>query len=153
MFNARAETVAERPMFRDSFSRRRCLIPANGFFEWRREDAGGKTAMWIHDPESPVITFAGIWSSWQSPDGIVESCAILTTEPNALMSSIHNRMPVILDEDWASIWLDDAADKPALMEAMKPHEWQTMQAREVDPAVGSARNDGPHLLEPRSSLF
>ena len=153
MFNARSETVSERPTFRDSFSRRRCLVPANGFFEWRREGAGGRTAMWIYDPESPVITFAGIWSTWRSPDGIVESCAILTTEPNSLMSPIHNRMPVILDQDWALIWLDDAADKTVLMEAMKPREWESMQAREVDPAVGSTRNDGPHLIEPQSTLF
>ena len=109
--------------------------------------------MWLYDVESPVVTFAGIWSTWQSPDGIVESCAILTTEPNSLMSPIHNRMPVILDQDWALIWLDDAADKTVLMEAMKPREWESMQAREVDPAVGSTRNDGPHLIEPQSTLF
>ena len=152
MFNARSETVAERPMFRDSFTKSRCLVPANGFFEWR-SDGNSKKPMWIYDAESPLVTFAGIWSRWHGPDGIVESCAILTTAPNALMEPIHNRMPVILDEDWAAIWLDDAADKIVLLEALKPREWETMTAREANPAVGSARNDGPHLIERQSALF
>ena len=152
MFNARSETVAERPMFRDSFTKSRCLFPANGFFEWR-SDGNSKKPMWIYDAESPLVTFAGIWSRWHGPDGIVESCAILTTAPNALMEPIHNRMPVILDEDWAAIWLDDAADKIVLLEALKPREWETMTAREANPAVGSARNDGPHLIERQSALF
>ena len=152
MFNARSETVAERPMFRDSFTKSRCIVPANGFFEWR-SDGNSKKPMWIYDAESPLVTFAGIWSRWHGPDGIVESCAILTTAPNALMEPIHNRMPVILDEDWAAIWLDDAADKIVLLEALKPREWETMTAREANPAVGSARNDGPHLIERQSALF
>ena len=149
MFNARSETVAERPMFRNSFRQHRCLVPANGFFEWRREETGCKTPMWIFDAEKAVIVFAAIWSTWQGPDGVVESCAILTTSTNSLMSPIHDRMPVILDRELADVWLDDAADKAVLMEALKPREWKTMQAREVDPAVGSTRNDGPHLIEPR----
>ena len=153
MFNARSETVAERPMFRDSFTKRRCLVPASGFFEWRRDGTSKKTPMWIHDAESPLISFAGIWSVWHGPDGMVESCAILTTSPNSLMEPIHNRMPVILDEDWAAIWLDDAADKTVLLEALKPREWQTMAAQEANPAVGSTRNDGPHLIEPQSMLL
>ena len=152
MFNARSETVAERPMFRDSFIKRRCIVPANGFFEWR-SDGNSKKPMWIYDAESPLVTFAGIWSRWHGPDGIVESCAILTTAPNSLMEPIHNRMPVILDEDWAAIWLDDAADKIVLLEALKPREWETMTAREANLAVGSARNDGPHLIERQSALF
>ncbi len=152
MFNARSETVAERPMFRDSFIKRRCIVPANGFFEWR-SDGNSKKPMWIYDAESPLVTFAGIWSRWHGPDGIVESCTILTTAPNSLMEPIHNRMPVILDEDWAAIWLDDAADKIVLLEALKPREWETMTAREANLAVGSARNDGPHLIERQSALF
>ncbi len=153
MFNARSETVAERPMFRNSFNRHRCLVPANGFFEWRREETGGKTPMWIYDAETPVVTFAAISSTWQGPDGTVKSCAILTTSPNSLMSPIHDRMPVILDREWADVWLDDAADKAVLMEALQQREWESMQAREVDPAVGSTRNDGPHLIRPQQSLF
>ena len=153
IFNARSETVAERPMFRDSFSRSRCLVPANGFFEWQRAGSRNKTPMWIHDAHGDVITFAGIWSTWMGPDGIVESCAILTTSPNSLMEPIHNRMPVILDEHWAAIWMDDAADKTVLLEALKPREWETMTTREANPAVGSARNDGPYLIEPQSTLF
>ena len=153
MFNARSETVAERPTFRDSFRSRRCLVPANGFFEWRQDSARTKTPLWISDAEKPVVTFAGIWSVWRGPDGLVESCSILTTSPNALMEPIHNRMPVILDDDWASIWLDDAADRTVLLEALKPREWETMQAQEANPAVGSTRNDGPHLLGSQPALF
>lgn len=153
MFNARSETVAERPTFRDSFIARRCLVPANGFFEWRRRGARDKTPMWIHSTNAPVVTFAGIWSVWHGPEGIVESCAILTTSPNALMEPIYDRMPVILDDDWATIWLDDAADQTVLLEALKPREWETMQAQEANPAVGSTKNDGPHLLGCQPSLF
>ena len=153
VFNARSETVAERPMFRNSFRRHRCLVPANGFFEWRREEAGGKTPMWIFDAENPVVVFAAIWSVWEGPEGVVESCAILTTAPNSLMTPIHDRMPVILDRGWAEAWLDDTADKAVLTEALKPREWKSMQAHEVDPAVGSTRNDGPHLIEPRPSFL
>ncbi len=153
MFNARSETVAERPMFRNSFRRRHCLISANGFFEWRREETGGKTPMWIFDAEKPVLVFAAIWSVWDGPKSVVESCAILTTSANSLMSPIHDRMPVIPDREWAEVWLDDASDRSVLMEAVKPREWKSMQAREVDPAVGSTRSDGPHLINPRPSFL
>ena len=157
MFNARSETVAERPMFRDSFLKRRCLVPADGFYEWQHRQLGGgtgeNTPMWIHNIDDQVITFAGIWSAWRGPDRIVESCAILTTTPNSLMSPIHDRMPVILDDDWAKIWLDDAADQMILLEALKTREWDKMTAREANPAVGSTKNDGPYLLEPQRRLF
>ncbi len=153
MFNARSETVAERPMFRDSFARHRCIVPANGFFEWRKDGDRNKTPMWISDPAMPVVTFAGIWSVWRGPNGLVESCAIITTSSNALVEPIHNRMPVIFDDDWASIWLAAAADRTVLLEALKPREWETMRAQEAHPAVGSSRNDGPYLLETQSTLF
>jgi len=153
MFNARSETVAERPAFRDSFIARRCLVPANGFFEWRGKGARDKTPIWIHSTNAPVITFAGIWSVWHGPDGIVESCAILTTSPNALMEPIYDRMPVILDDDWAAIWLDDAADQTVLLEVLKPREWDTMETNEANPAVGSPKNHGPYLLDSQGKLF
>ena len=153
MFNARSETIAERRTFRDSFMTRRCLVPANGFFEWRRDGTRNKTPMWVSASETPIITFAGIWSVWRGPDGLVESCSIITTSSNALMAPIHNRMPVILDDDWAAIWLDDAADQPVLLEALKPREWETMRAQEAHPDVGSPRIDGAHLLDPQSKLF
>ena len=153
LFNARSETVAERPTFRDSFRIRRCLVPANGFFEWRRDGPRNKTPIWISDTKTPVVTFAGIWSVWRGPGGLVESCSIITTSPNALMEPIYNRMPVILDDDWAAIWLDDAADQTVLLEALKPREWETMEAQEANPAVGSTKNDGPHLLGSQPTLF
>ena len=153
MFNTRSETVVERPMFRDSFVSRRCLIPANGFFEWSGDTPGKKTPWWIYAVDSGMITFAGIWNVWRGPDGPVESCAILTTESNGLVKRIHDRMPVIVDDDWAELWLDGSADKDVLLEACKPREWPMMEAREANPAVGSTRNDGPHLIEPQATLF
>ena len=153
MVNARSETVVERPMFRDAFVSRRCLIPANGFFEWSGDTPGRKTPWWIYAVDSGVITFAGIWSVWRGPDGPIESCAILTTESNGLMKRIHDRMPVILDDDWAELWLDGGADKDVLLEACKPHEWSRMEVREANHAVGSTRNHGPHLIEPQATLF
>lgn len=147
MFNARSETVAERPMFQDSFVSRRCLIPADGFFEWSSGGSERKNPWWIHAVDSKVITLAGIWSVWLSPNGPVESCAIMTTASNSLMDRIHDRMPVILDRDWAEMWLDDSADQDALLEACKPREWPMMKAQEANPSVGSTRNDGPYLME------
>ena len=153
VFNARSETVAERPMFRGPFANRRCLVPADGFYEWARTGSRTKTPMWFYDADERVITFAGISSIWRGPDGVIESCAILTAEANSLMSPTYNRMPVVLSDDWSEIWLDPAADRDVLLEAMRPREWENMRVREAHPDVGSARNDGPHLVERQTDLF
>ena len=153
MFNARSETVMDRPMFREAFANRRCLVPADGFYEWKRQGGRTGTPMWVHDAERRVITFAGISSVWSGPDGLIESCAILTTDANSSMSPIHDRMPVMLTEEWAEIWLDYTADKSVLEEAMRPREWDAMSVKEAHPDVGSSRNDGPELLRPQSTLF
>ena len=153
LFNAGSETVEERPMFRQSFVNRRCLVPADGFYEWIRRSGRTGTPMWIHRTDSKAFTFAAVSSIWHGPDGDVESCAILTTSANSLMSPIHHRMPVILGEMGADIWLDDAADRAVLHELMRPREWDDMQVREAHPEVGSAKNDGPGLLVPHSTLF
>lgn len=106
MINARAETVAEKPAFREAFARRRCLVPADGYYEWQRVGRG-KQPCCIRMRDGRPFAFAGLWEQWTRPDGkVVETCAILTTEPNETLRPIHDRMPVILDPDNYDLWLD-----------------------------------------------
>ena len=106
LINARSETAAEKPSFRAAFKRRRCLIPASGFYEWQRRN-GGKQPVYIHSTEGAAFGLAGLWETWQAPDGgAIESCTILTTTPNEMMAPIHNRMPVIIEPP---SWLDPKA--------------------------------------------
>src|SRR5690606_10699784 len=105
LINARSETADEKPSFRSAFKRRRCLIPADGFFEWQKQDKN-KVPMFIHMKDQSVFAFAGLWEVWHSPEGDeIRTATILTTEPNDLMANIHNRMPVILPRDAYEIWL------------------------------------------------
>lgn len=147
MINARAETAAEKPAFRAAFKRRRCLIPASGFYEWQKIDSR-KQPMYIH-PVDGLMSFAGLWEIWSSADGdLLETCTILTTEPNGLMSSIHNRMPVILDPDDYSTWLHPDTKPDLLMHLLRsaPDEW--LEAFPVSTAVNSPANDAPGCIEP-----
>ncbi|MCB0168708.1 MAG: SOS response-associated peptidase, partial [Anaerolineae bacterium] len=113
MINARSETLAEKPSFRTAYRRRRCLVLADGFYEWRRNPDKSKTPMYIQLEEQAPFAFAGLWEVWHSPqDDTILSCTILTTEPNDLMTTIHNRMPVILPRDAYAQWLDPNEQKP-----------------------------------------
>src|SRR3989449_488160 len=104
--NAKAETAAEKPMFRDAFKRRRCLVPADGFYEWK-QDGGRKQPVYIHMRDGEPFAIAGLWEHWEGQDGqVIESCTLLTTEPNDLLAPVHNRMPVILDPKDYAQWLD-----------------------------------------------
>ena len=141
LFNARSETLSQRPAFRAAFAERRCLIPANGFYEWR-SDGGGKTPMWIHREDEQPFAFAGIYNIRPN-----EAASVITCAPNALMSPIHNRMPVILSDDRYDDWLDPDADMNALSELLTPREWQGMTAWDVSNAVNRAGTDGPQLTE------
>ena len=141
LFNARGETLMQRPAFRSAFAERRCLIPANGFYEWR-SDAGTKTPMWIHRTDTLPFAFAGIYNIRPS-----EADSVITCEPNSLMSPIHNRMPVILSADQHEEWLDPEADLEALSTLLAPREWPDMTAWDVSNAVNRAGMDGPHLIE------
>ena len=140
LFNARSETITERPAFRNAFSQRRCLVIANGFYEWRSE-AGTKTPMWIHRRDERPFAFAGIYNGGREPAASVITCA-----PNSLMAPIHNRMPVILDEAHYDDWLDASNETPALLSMLQPREWPHAAARPVSDAVNRAANDGPELL-------
>jgi putative SOS response-associated peptidase YedK len=149
LINARAETVTERPSFRTALARRRCLVIADGFYEWQR--AGNarrpmRTAMKSGEP----FAFAGLWDSWRDPVGdIVRSCTIITTEPNELLRPIHNRMPVILPKELESFWLDDEVQDPfALGDILSPSPAEAMQAYEVSSLVNRPSNEGPEVAIP-----
>ncbi len=152
MINARGETVAEKPAFRASFKSRRCLIPATGFYEWLREGKS-KTPMLIRLKGGGYFSMAGLYDRWRNPDGdTVSSFTIITTGPNELMSSIHDRMPVILPEEAEAAWINlevDSADE--LKPFIRPFPAASMEAYEVSGAVNSAKNDGPELIEPVAS--
>ncbi len=146
-FNARAETVAEKPTFRAAFKRRRCLIPCDGFYEWKATGGKAKQPFFIQpaDPEG-IFHFAGLWDHWETADGAMESCTIITTEPNALMAGIHNRMPVILAAENFDEWLDPAnQDTARIQRLLMPCDPGGMEAHEVGPV----RGDGPELVVPR----
>ena len=148
MINARSETAAEKPAFRAAFKRRRCLLPATGFFEWRATN-GRKQPMYIHEATGSLVSLAGLWEIWQSPDGgLLETCTILTTDPNALMEPIHNRMPVILDPLDYSMWL--APDTPAdqLHHLLRPYDAERLAAYPVSTAVNKPQNDSEDVITP-----
>jgi putative SOS response-associated peptidase YedK len=145
-FNARAETLAEKPTFRASFKRRRCIIPADGFYEWKAMSGKVKQPYFIQpsDPEG-IFHFAGLWDLWETADGAMESCTIITTEPNPLMKEIHNRMPVILSPVDFDEWLDPSnQDTARLHRLLVPWDPTGMVAYQVGPV----RGDGPGLIAP-----
>ena len=147
--NARAETVGEKPSFREALLKRRCLVIANGFYEWRKEPEGGKTPLWIHLASGEPFAFAGLWETWKSPAGErVGSCTILTTDSNELIAPIHNRMPVILNRVGEERWLDPGnRDLVPLFEVLVPHPADGMAAYPVSPLVNSVANDVPECIE------
>ena len=152
MINARSETAAEKPAFRAAFKRRRCLIPADGFFEWQKR-AGGKQPMFIYLKDHPVFAFAGLWEIWYSPDGDeLRTATILTTEPNDFMADIHNRMPVILNSEDYETWLAPDDQKAADLEhLLRPFDANRMEAYPVSTFVNSPGNDSPETIEPLAS--
>ena len=148
--NARSETAATKPMFRDSFKRRRCLIPADGFYEWQRK-AKGKLPHFIHGADSKPLPLAGLWSSWRDPetDERFVTCTILTGRPNPLMEPIHDRMPIILAEDDWGRWLDPGYhDVEALEALMVPYPADAMAEYPVSTLVNKVANNTPDLLTP-----
>ena len=154
MINARAETVAEKPAFKNALRKRRCLILADGFYEWRKEEKG-KTPMYITikggvSQSRATFAMAGLFETWKSPeDELVRSCTIITTSPNALMEQIHNRMPVILPREAEATWLDpQVEDQEALTSLLVPFPAEEMDAYVVSTLVNSAKNDFPECMMP-----
>jgi putative SOS response-associated peptidase YedK len=148
MINARAETAAEKPAYRAAFRRRRCLVVADGFYEWQRTGSR-KQPYFIHMHDDRPFAFAGLWEAWQAPDGSpLESCTLLTTEPNDLVEPIHNRMPVILAEDDYASWLDSAVQEPQqLAPLLRPFPAGEMTAYPIGTYVNSPKNDDPRCIE------
>ena len=148
LINARGETVAEKPSFRSAFKHRRCLIPADGFFEWSKAK-GSKSPYFVHLANRQVFAFAGLWEVWNSPHGDeVHTCTIITTEPNSLIRPLHNRMAVILPAEAYETWLDPATPAPVLQDLLSPYPEEGMDYYEVSPLVNSPANDLPEILEP-----
>jgi len=150
--NARAETVAEKPAFRNSFRRKRCLVLTDGFFEWRREGKT-KTPFFFFLKSKEPFAFAGLWDAWVQPDGKeVESFAIVTTEPNDFLKPIHNRMPVILSKENESRWLSPATDPDTLTSLLKPFPSDQMDSYQVSTYMNNSRNKDKTCVSSVSSL-
>ena len=151
MINARADSLAEKPAYERAFRRHRCLVPAEGFYEWQRGGAR-KQPMFIHRRDGEPMAFAGLWAAWrnggEADDDWIRSCTIVTTGANATVAPLHDRMPVVLEErDWDR-WLDpDAPDLDALARLLRPASDDLLIAYPVGTAVNSAGNNGPHLVE------
>lgn len=154
LINARAETAAEKPSFRTALRRRRCIVPASGFYEWQAQ-AEGKQPMYITLKDSPVMAIAGLWESWREPnsDEEVRTFTILTTGANTFMRSIHDRMPVLLHADDYPVWLDaDEVPQAVLMGLMeRDFESAALKAVPVSKAVNKPTVDSPELIEPLSA--
>ena len=146
--NARTETVDTKPAFRSAFKRRRCLVMADGFYEWRKPE---KTPFYISLRDGQPMPFAGLWETWESPDGPVESCTICTTDANDMMGQLHDRMPIILPPAAIELWLDQSiTDVEPLKALLQQYHSDLMQAWQVGKDVGNVKNQGPQLMEPVS---
>jgi putative SOS response-associated peptidase YedK len=149
MINARAESAAEKPAYRTPFRKRRCLVPATGFFEWKRVGIS-KQPMLMRLRSGGPFAFAGLWDRWQPPEGEpVDSCTILTTTPNDLVAPIHNRMPVILPPEAYAPWLDPGLQKPSeLASLLAPYDASEMLVHPVSRRVNSPAHDDEDCIEP-----
>jgi len=148
--NARAETVATKPIFRDAFARRRCLLPADGFYEWQKKDDGTKQPIYIFGATHAPLGLAGIWERWKDAEGqVLTTCSVITTRPNALMAPIHDRMPVVLPQDQWKTWLDpDVEDIDMLTSLLQPAPEGLLETVKVATNVNNVRNKGPECLQP-----
>lgn len=148
LINARSETVAEKPSFRAAFKRRRCLILADGFYEWQKIN-GKKQPTFIHMADRNPFALAGLWETWQSPDGgILETCTILTTSPNELMEPIHNRMPVILEPEDYNTWLIPGDQPNTALHLLRPFPSEKMATYPVSTWVNSPAHDDAQCIAP-----
>ena len=152
LINARLDSLRDKPAFREAFARRRCLIPASGFYEWGVDDAGKKQPFFIRPRGEPLLAMAGLWERWRPQGGEpLETCVIVTTDANALLAPIHDRMPVLLSRAAQDVWLDPSSDVAAIVElAAQGAELETWA---VGTAVNDPRNDDERVIAPKSALF
>lgn len=149
LINIRAESFSEKRTFQPHLRSKRCLVPATGFFEWRREGKK-RRPYYVRVRGEQLFAFAGIRDRWRGPDGaVVDSCSIVTVPANELVATIHDRMPAILPEEAEGLWLDPARSRPEeLLPLLQPFPARSMEMYEVGPAVNSVRNESPELLTP-----
>ncbi|MGE0064052.1 MAG: SOS response-associated peptidase [Xanthobacteraceae bacterium] len=148
LFNARGETAAEKPAFRAAMKRRRCLIPADGFYEWHREGSRNRP-FFIRQRSQEPFAFAGLWETWAGPNGEeLDTAAIVTTDANATLRPIHHRMPVIVPASAFDLWLDPNADAKLVQSLIAPAPDDLLEAYAISTAVNRAANDGPALIVP-----
>lgn len=150
LINARAESVHEKPAFRSAFERRRCLIVADGYYEWQRRPDRRKAPYWLHRTDRRPFAMAGLWERWTSPDGSgpLYSCTIITTAANDFVRPIHERMTVILSRDETTLWLDPATDRATLRALLRPYPHDDLAAHQVSTLVNSPQNELPECIEP-----
>ncbi|MGD6874057.1 SOS response-associated peptidase [Sutcliffiella horikoshii] len=147
MINARAETLHEKVSFRKLLERKRCIIPADGFYEWKKQNGEKKPIRFTQSNEQP-FAFAGLWDRWVTKDEEMVSCTLVTTRPNKLVEGVHDRMPVILKEEHEKIWLSrQELTRSEISDMLQPFEADHMQAYEVSAVVNSPRNNGPECIE------
>ncbi|MCG8586183.1 MAG: SOS response-associated peptidase [Pirellulales bacterium] len=154
MINARAETVATKPAYRAAFKRRRCLVLADGFYEWQKQGKA-KQPFFMHMDDDGPFALAGLWERWgKDDDEAIESCTIITTEPSPLLADIHDRMPVILEESDHELWLDpDFENYEYLGSMLRPFLDERLVAEPVSSHVNNPRNDSPRCVEVQQTLF
>jgi putative SOS response-associated peptidase YedK len=145
--NARVETIDEKPTFSESFQRRRCLIPADGFYEWERINRKISQPYYFQMKDGASFAFAGVWDRWKSDGNTIISCAIITTAANELLSNIHNRMPVILPPESHALWLNEESRSPDLKELLLPFAASEMTSHAVSRDVNNTKMDDKHLLQ------
>lgn len=148
LINARAETVTEKPSFWDAFSRRRCLVPIEGFYEWARR-GDRKRPFYFHMRDWEPFAVAGLWEVWEGDDGLLETCTLLTTSANELLAGYHDRMPVIIRPEDYDLWLDAGVrSAERLLPLLRPYPREGMTTYAVSPLVNSPSNDSPRCVEP-----
>ena len=149
MINARAETITQKPAFRDVLERRRCLIPADGFYEWRKQSSG-RDPVFIRRKDGDIFAFAGLWEKWTAPNGEpLWTTTIITVEPNQLVDEVHNRMPAMLSREHEALWLDKGFRRPeALLSLLSPYPDDLLESYDVSRSVNHVENDSPELIVP-----
>jgi putative SOS response-associated peptidase YedK len=155
MINARAETLTEKPSFREAFKKRRCIIPASGFYEWQKKGSAAKQPFYFYLPEKEVFGFAGLWEEWINKEtgDVLETCIIITTEANEVLKPVHDRMPVILQAADYDEWLDSRENNTEkLQRLLAPYPAKDMSSHAVSRSVNIPDADSPELIEPLNSL-
>ncbi len=151
LINAKAETITEKPSFKHAMARRRCLVPADGFFEWQKKGKGPSQPIYVRRRDGGLFAFAGLWEEWKSPEGAIHrTFTIITVEPNELISQFHHRMAAILKPEEEAIWIDPQTEVPEAAQLLRPYPSDELEAFPVSRAVNNPNFDDPSCIEPVS---